>query len=323
MEFTATELYIWLPLAFVYGCSLYAIRKALKPVDTPYQQCQRWNNATRRRRLSSLNEMPSRTTGLNQRTSHFLGRLPLEIRQEIYQMYYKDSRFVLDREGVLPSKHVAWMHRKDWRYLREDPGIGRIYVQRGVLSLPLTCRQMYSESIGYVYSTPDFECFGTKNAFELPRILLPQRWQAMTSFHFWFQTAEFMGVTNSGRPRVYQMAEWQRFWRAVAELPRLRRLSASIGSTYNHLTQDGGVIYSNQDICDQVLEPLLDITNIPTFEIWLSRRLRSMERYTSAPFRLSWHEQSTTQGGMTLMHLGENGEFIPCKRTAECCALRF
>jgi hypothetical protein len=318
MDFTAAELYIWMPLAFVYSYSLHAICKVIQPIETLYQQYVRRNQATKRRRLSNPGETPRQMTDLSTHTSQFLGKLPTEIRQAIYEICYKHSNFVLTREGVLPSKHVAWMHKKDWRYLREDPGIHRIYVQKGVLSLPLTCRQVYAESIDYVYGVPQFECFGVDDAFELPQILLPQRWQALTSFHFWFDISQIMGKTLGGRLR-----EWERFWQALGKLPHLKRLEAHIATNPPFLTRHEGALFSNQDICDQVLKPLLIVTNIPKFEVWLSRRLIYMAKYTSAPFRLSWHEETTPQGPRTLMHLGEIGEFVSCERDGECCAMRF
>ena len=307
-----------MPIAFIYGYSLHALREVIRPIDTLYQQYVRHNQTTNRRRLSILGETPRQTTDLNIHHSHFLGKLPTEIRQAIYKIYYQDSNFVLAREGVLPSKHIAWMHDKDWRYLREDPGIHRVYVQKGVLSLPLTCRQIYAESIDYIYSIPQFECFGVDNAFELPQILLPQRWQAMTSFHFWFDVSQIIGNAWSGRLR-----EWEEFWQALGKLPHMKRLEAHIATNSPFLTRQGGVMFSDQDTCDQVLEPLLTVTNIPKFEVWLSRRLISMAKYTSAPFRLSWHEETTSQGPRTLTHLGESGEFISCGRDGKCCAMRF
>lgn len=303
-----------MPLASVCSYGFHVICKAIQPIETLYQQSVRRNQAANRRRLSIPGETPRPMTDMNIQTSQFLGKLPTEIRQAIYQIYYEHSNFVLTREGLLPSKHVAWLHNKDWRYLRTDPGIYRIYVQRGVLSLPLTCRQIYAESIDYVYSIPQFECFGVDDAFELPRILLPQRWQALTSFHFWFDVSQIMGNTSGGRLR-----EWEQFWQALGKLPNLKRLEAHITTNRPFLTRHEGALFPNQDICDQVLRPLLIATNIPEFEVWLSRRLISMAKYTSAPFRLSWHDD----GLRTLMHLGENGEFVSCARDGKCCALRF
>ena len=317
MDFTATELYIWIPLGVVLSCSLHAICKVIRPIDALYQRYRRYNQVTNRRRLSCPGETPRQKTELNIHTSQFLGKLPTEIRQAIYEIYYQHSNFVLTREGLLPSKHIAWMHDKDWRYLREDPGIHRIYVQRGVLSLPLTCRQIYAESIDRMYSMPRFQCFGLDDAFELPQILLPQRWQAMTSFHFWFDASKIIGNASGGR-----LPEWTRFWEALGKFPHLKRLEADFATKYQSLAQHGSALFSNQEVCDQVLEPLLTVTNIPEFEVWLSARLVSMAKYTAAPFRLSWHEQTTLQGPRTLMHLGGNGEFISCKRDGKCCALR-
>jgi hypothetical protein len=165
---------------------------------------------------------------------------------------------------------------------------------------------------------PQFECFGLDDAFELPQILLPQRWQAMTSFHFWFDVSQMTGNGTAGRQR-----EWMRFWQALGELPHLKRLEAHIAAHHSSLTQHQEALFSKQDIFDQVLKPLLRVTNIPVFEVYLSSILISMEKYTSAPFRLSWHEDSHHKGPATLMHLGKNGEFLSCERNGKCCALRF
>ena len=115
MEFSATELYIKLPLAFVVSDSLLAIRKVLPPVDYFYRQYTRDTIIGSPARLPNLNEATRPATESNRHTSTFLGKLPTEIRQTIYRIYYEHSRSVLTREGTLPSKHIAWMHDKDWR----------------------------------------------------------------------------------------------------------------------------------------------------------------------------------------------------------------
>ena len=311
MDCGIAELCLGLLLTLARELCWYAARPILQSVDKLCQQYKRYNSSPpRRRRLSTPNESPREVTELNKETSGFLAKLPAEIRLAIYQIYYEHSRFVLTREGLLPSKHIAWMHEKDWRYLREDPGMDRIYVQRGVLSFPLTCRQIYRESIDYIYSMPRFECFRLNDALELPRLFLPQRWQAVTSFKLW---CDKHGLTrtisrNSG-PKVHLTHEWKLFCQAVAMLPRLKRLEIHI---WNNL---------NAPACDELLLSLMVVHGVNVFEVWFSKRPNSVERYTSAPYRLSWHE--VWQGVRELTHLGAQGEVVRCDRSASCCTLSF
>lgn len=217
----------------------------------------------------------------------------------------------------MPSKHIAWMHDKDWRYLRNDPRIGRIYVQRGVLSVHLTCRQIYSESIDFIYSVPTFECFEFADAFGLSEILLPPRWEALTSLKFRFNVKEFMkqGSVRSWRPN--KKGQWEEFWCQISTLPRLNRLEAHLGTTHDKMIRRGEQFFVPHDVYDTILEPLKSVCNIQTFEVHITKRLLRMDGYVFAPFRLSWHEDGD------LMHLGKDGEFFTCDRTARCCALRF
>ena len=119
MDFTAAELYFIIPLGFVIGYGYHAIHKALQPVDYLYRKLRRRDNLFRRRRLSHVAELPNAMTAYDMLSSLLLRKLPIEIRQMIYRVYYEQSRFILTREGTLPSKHIAWMHDKDWRYLRK------------------------------------------------------------------------------------------------------------------------------------------------------------------------------------------------------------
>ena len=65
MEFSAFELYVVLPVRLAVGCSVFAVRKLLEPVDKLYQLYVRRNNTSRRRRLSDLSETSRQLTELN------------------------------------------------------------------------------------------------------------------------------------------------------------------------------------------------------------------------------------------------------------------
>lgn len=154
MNISSTDFYFRLVPAFIIGCGYLAFKKALQPLDQIHQKYAEHDDTRRRRdrrRLFDLTERPAAKIISHIKAPPILSKLPVEIRQMIYYQYYRNSRFVLGRGGTLPSKYTAWIHDKDWRYLRGDPGLDRLYVQRGVLSLPLTCRLIYSGCINYIY----------------------------------------------------------------------------------------------------------------------------------------------------------------------------
>ena len=107
---------------------------------------KQWRH-THRRRLSDLVDPPKPTTERNQRQAAFLAKLPLEIRQMVYEHYYGSTELTIRLlpQGRFGSQFFSFTDFKDEWYsyrpvsqLRWNQG----RAPKALLHLPLACRQM-------------------------------------------------------------------------------------------------------------------------------------------------------------------------------------
>ena len=119
---------IWPCIVLLHGC---------------FTRRKRKRQRAHRRRLTDLAERPRLATDRNQGRSAFLDKLPLELRQMVYEQFYDGSELTIKKiaQGSLGSRLVAFRDPQNMRYFNGLPWNGG-RVRNGLLELPLTCRQM-------------------------------------------------------------------------------------------------------------------------------------------------------------------------------------
>jgi len=175
-----------------------------------------------------------------------LFRLPLNVREEIYKQVLGVSNIhMVTIKGGQILRHMrckcetcpgfaSYVERGKWR--REWTCDGTKYshdTNRVLTQLLRTCRQIYSEAIGLLYSSNTF-------SFREPKILqdfvartLPQRCASITTIHLDLKFALPPGIATDPVKYTADFDEnlWKPTWDALANLPGLQNIQIRI-----HLT---------------------------------------------------------------------------------------
>ena len=122
-----------------------------------------------------------------QLTSPFF-RLPLEIREQIYESFFGTTRVhFFNFGGKLrsfachnePSDKCQWdcISLPPIKKHGDDP-------TTGILALPLTCRRIYSESLNLMYTSSIFHVFDPDLRYnDISQFYHPDRWHAIRNIH--------------------------------------------------------------------------------------------------------------------------------------------
>ena len=197
--------------------------------------------------VATQNPMP-KVAERNQVQSHIL-KLPLELRQQIYDLYFKQTTFLMHElyEGgyKLSATSQKLPHHIQGCRLAFYPPTSYRGRPNGLLQLPLACRQIYCETIEYIYKKNTFILGGHSEALLLPTLsIFPRKhMDALRSLEFRFcidflikQLGLGNGQANSysehptaswttnlaGKSR--QRRRWTAFWAFLATLPNLQKL---------------------------------------------------------------------------------------------------
>ena len=195
--------------------------------------------------VATENPMP-KVAERNQVQSHML-KLPLELRQQIYDLYFKETTFLMHElyEGgykLSATSQKLPHHIQGCRLAFYPPTYRR---PNGLLQLPLVCRQIYCETIEYLYKKNTFVFGGYSEALLLPTLsTFPQKhMDTLRSLEFRFCIdilIKQLGLGN-GQPspsyerpttswttnlagKSKQRRKWTAFWAFLATLPNLQRL---------------------------------------------------------------------------------------------------
>ena len=192
---------------------------------------------------------PRRRLVVPQRHSDFLSKLPFEIRIKIYEFALSQDQIYLDpKHRRISSKevheHTSLSQRLKWKFQNRKIRSGGHWVQmmpsgvyKGLLSLPLTCRQLYEESIDLIYSQNVFslnELYTTRDGiipYSTVSILdnidafLPSR--ALESLRhlkiYWTLPSQLRSCTEC-------QTTFSRLWTTMASMKGLRRLEVIFNS---------------------------------------------------------------------------------------------
>ncbi|KAL8677903.1 MAG: hypothetical protein Q9186_005714 [Xanthomendoza sp. 1 TL-2023] len=202
----------------------------------------------------------------SQSDSRFLARLPLEIRQEIYNYIVGGNLVHVVRKGQHLA-HVRCKHcwesdfQRDCRRYASNtchsaaPSMG--FTANGNIALLRTCRQVYSEALPIMYSHNTFD-FDHQDLFLLfSRSLLPQRLMGIRMLHLYCKEWELR------RPFLRTGAgpsAWSLTWQVIREgMPGLQHLHVKIAG-------EQGSCFPSEDRAWWV-QPMLQIRDLKSFHL--------------------------------------------------------
>ncbi|KIM99250.1 hypothetical protein OIDMADRAFT_56405 [Oidiodendron maius Zn] len=217
-------------------------------------------NAKRRRRLTlplSAGSKALRTADQSQ--CNLLSKLPTEIRQLIWIECLGQMTFHLKIEDR-KLRHTRCCSPTPascngcYRYRKGSQQ------NTHLLSLPLTCRQIYSEAIFILYSTNTFVTEQISTVEYLPLVFLASRHDAITSIRLeWYLTDYGPGSLTS--KTSFQMKQWVAIWRILTNMKSLQHLHVIMcypGSIWEGL--------SKMDAAE-VVRPIMAITKPQNFKL--------------------------------------------------------
>ncbi|KAL8903297.1 MAG: hypothetical protein Q9171_007450 [Xanthocarpia ochracea] len=223
----------------------------------------------RKRNLSELS-LVSSTNAI----APFL-RLPPELRLVIYDLVMGNNRFEL---AHVP-KHIVLQTRLELEVVQVRSGamVKRVLnwnKQLYHLSLPLTCRQIYRESIDLLYSSNTF-------AFDDPHVLVnlatfclpPQRLHAIRNLELTWRQPDI--DHNPMFDPEYDKIAWEECWTVITNKLHLSFLKVYLSIAYQARLRD-----HPESVHDWV-QPLLLLKQVASIELcWIAR----------GPGRVPWEE---------------------------------
>ncbi|KAL8904244.1 MAG: hypothetical protein Q9207_003405 [Kuettlingeria erythrocarpa] len=213
-------------------------------------------------------------------TTHcqFLSVLPLEIRQEIYKYVVGCKRVHIVRRGKqMAHVRCKCLDTADTDFTRTCRLAARRTHQRdsrlastsnGNVALLTTCRQIYTEAVGILYSTNTFD-FDHQDLFLFfARSILPQRLAMIRTLHLCLGTANIdQPFPPSGEPALNGWSlMWETIGREMLALRHLRlRLTEEDFSLYPNLYP---TLYPTLD-GDYWVKSMLQVRNLTSFHLQL------------------------------------------------------
>ena len=240
---------------------------------------------SRRRKTCRLAEsrdialLPSKKSEVTERNQSLCGLLKLspELRVQIYGYIYTSSTIItisdnLTRNGYRLSACLRLSDDENPEWERRMNTCSRA-VRNTVLTLPITCRQIYTETIHYLYGNATF-CFNDRRLiFSLPLTIPIKHLRALTSLCLTFDieplTTEFClphlleGVTDRSRAGVRRRTEYVEIWHFLAIA--LRSLQTLIISFHREDTPAPGL---EPQVCKWLLAPLSQLKDGTTNSYW-------------------------------------------------------
>ena len=190
-------------------------------------------------RVAAASPRPQ-VTQRNLDQSPFLS-LPLEIRQQIYELYYESDVVKIQD---LSYDGTYFLTATVPLSLRWPPGRGKTsYLWQKLLGLPLTCRTIYPEAMRYLYAKTSFRFTDPRLAMRVPDTIAMNHLQSISSIEFsfflhllvdYFARSEIRAVKSKlpslGQKRAHSRKEatWPMLWSTISSLSNLKRISLQI-----------------------------------------------------------------------------------------------
>ena len=258
-------------LVYAFAMTLGYVIKSCYACSCSYKEHGHWEE--RRTRNKKLKERPSRLpqrkrnlsklsmVSSTNATAPFL-RLPPELRLVIYELVMGNNRFKLTHF----PKHVVLQTRLELECVPVRNGIMARRVldwnkQLYHLSLPLTCRQIYRESIDLLYSSNTF-------AFNDPHVLVnlatfclpPQRLHAIRNLEVTWRQPDI--DHNPSYDPEYDKIAWEECWTVITNKLHLSFLKVYLSIAYQARLRD-----HPESVHDWV-QPLLLLKQVASIELW-------------------------------------------------------
>lgn len=254
----------------------------------------------------------------------FLTRLPLELRQEIYRLALtgRVKQFVrLDGDDGGPAEIV--LNHVDY-YIRDLPHTFTYRPIRAtqhhpgkLLSLPLTCRQIYIESIAILYQATHFKISRLFTLTDLSIAFLPQRFAAIRSLEIGYEFRCGLPLTRA--VAIGEDADWTTCWTLIAQrMPGLRKLRLDFFSfdVFSLIDQDEDtlIVPAAQPHLWRWLLVMLQVSNLRRCQVKLYHVRRFTEvltpRRTST---LSWFAMVVLDALQLLVAASLTGRGLPMR----------
>jgi len=225
---------------------------------------------------------------VNQSRCLLLSTLPPELRQKIWRnclggmtlhLEFRDRRLchILCLSPTPGSCDTFGGAGGCWQFSNPDAN----HPKRHLLSILLSCRQIYSEAIYHLYADNDFVTIYPEFVHDLPQILRPQRINAIRSLRFkWYNIysppfpSPFPGMQAKN-------TYWTTIWKNLADMKDLRKLRVKLivgGPEWEDM--------KSQD-ADALLEPITAVTTPKNFELSLPFENKSDNQpWESLPCRI-------------------------------------
>ncbi|PIA89318.1 hypothetical protein CB0940_07162 [Cercospora beticola] len=187
-----------------------------------YDQCKDRRAKARKRTRQELTSDGFRRTE-KQADSLFLTKLPSEIRNQIYELCFEHQKML-----VVPVKRQS--HTKLASFPAQDKHNHHpddLVACDHLLGLPLTCKQIYAETIDMLYSRTTFCFMQPEQIVPFHKQLLPQRWNAITSIEFdsdLYHRLRKLDMDLPAHSFVHRSEAWLEFWSLVNTMESLERV---------------------------------------------------------------------------------------------------
>ncbi|MCJ1479384.1 hypothetical protein MMC13_008069 [Lambiella insularis] len=269
---------------YVYGL-FFCYNPTISEYPTPEVCHQRWEETqpkplptTRKRSLSLPLPRLSMQQTCDQRLSP-LFRLPPEIRSMIYRDVLGGNDFHLagtwKRLGYVKCREEN--KKEFWHHECYQPRLYKGYCNtpmkhatlpqkspdQQLLPLLKTCRRIYTEAVGVLYSQNTFLAQCPDDILHLSQTLLPQRLNSITSLAlYWPSRTNCYIAFNKGdfHTLPHDILTWKKTWEIIGQMKGLRYLRVFVNAS---ATQDA-------ESEAKILEPLRTVVGPKVFEVDVS-----------------------------------------------------
>ena len=245
------------------------------------------------------------------RLQSYLLRLPLELRRQIYDYVYPQSPTLTISDSLIHNRYrlvfqdfTPFFHRirfYDWCFT--------CFPSKNALALPLTCREIYTETIPYIYARNKFYFSDLRLVLSLPHVIPAKHLRFITELSLLFEVdkliasfdlSEIPFVKDSKFVEDTDLAVTGRRKKYVQLWPFLSSTLVNIRNLrINFQRLEWTDAHREQQFCEWLMAPLLQSRDgksvwsekLARFEVRLLRRWESLVGVYAQPFTIDGGSQ--------------------------------